>query len=185
MDPRRQRVYAVLACAVGGALALWAAGRVWTVEVVARPEPLTPLRTERTGGALVGWLAPLAVVAIAGAGALFATGRRGRGLVGGLLVLEGLAIVAAGGSGLTRADRPAWPVVAALGGLLVAAAGALAVVRGRAWPTMGGRYERRAETRPAAWSATSQDMWNSLDRGEDPTLREPPRAVDRRAPEDS
>lgn len=175
--PKRQLAYAVLACLAGGALALFAAGRVWAVEVIARPEPLTPVRTERSGAALVGWLSPLAWAAMAGAGALLATRRGGRGLIGGVLLVAGAAIVASGGYGLTRADGPRWPLVAALGGLLVAGAGAFAAARGRAWPIMGARYDRRdaAYAPPTTPSPpTSQDMWTALDRGQDPTASAPP-----------
>jgi Tryptophan-associated transmembrane protein (Trp_oprn_chp) len=186
MTPRRQRLLAVLACLAGGALAFFAVTRIWAVEVVPRPAPLTPLRTERSGGSLVGWLAPLPVVAVAGAGALLATRRAGRGLIGVLLLVEGLAIAAGAGYGLTRADNPGWPLVAVLGGLLVAGAGGVAVAKGRDWPGMGARYQRRDDVRPAPFPSTSQDVWDALDRGQDPTVSAapPPPPPPPRAPED-
>jgi MFS family permease len=168
-SPGRQRAYAVLACLAGGGLVLFATGRVWAVEVTARA-PLSPLRTDRPGGALIGWLPPLAVVAIAAAGALLATRGRGRALVGVMLVAIGVAIVAAGGYGVTLADSPGWPLVTALGGLLVAASGAFALARGRHWPAMGTRYDRSDTNRSGYWPTTSQDVWDALDRGEDPTV---------------
>lgn len=189
MTPQRQRLLAVLACLVGGALAFFAVTRVWAVEVVPRPEPLTPLRTERSGGSLVGWLAPLPVVAVAGAGALLATRRAGRVLIGVLLVVVGLAIVAGAGYGVTRADDPGWPLVAVLGGLLVAGAGGLAVAKGRDWPGMSARYQRRDDVRPTPFPSTSRDVWDALDRGQDPTVSPPspaqqPPQQPPRAPED-
>lgn len=92
-----------------------------------------------------------------------------------------------------------WPWVAALGGALVAGAGVLAVLRGRRWPAMSARYERPAGEGSAGSSGPSQpgeqssgqpssgqpssgqhspgadargkELWDALDRGEDPTER--------------
>jgi uncharacterized membrane protein (TIGR02234 family) len=66
-----------------------------------------------------------------------------------------------------------WPVLALLAGLLGVAAGLLVVVRGRAWPGMGRRYERTAQEAAPARPETDEDRaqaaWKALDRGEDPT----------------
>jgi uncharacterized membrane protein (TIGR02234 family) len=75
-----------------------------------------------------------------------------------------------------------WPVVAVVGGVLALGVGGLVVVRGRAWPAMGRRYERAAVPAPAAsrpaTAETDEDVaqaaWRALDRGEDPT--DPPPA---------
>lgn len=162
---RRALTLAVLACVVGSAVALGAATRTWTVEVATRPDPLPPLRHARTGSALLPWLPALAVVALAGAGALLATRRTGRVAVGVLLVVSGAGVLAGGIYGLVAVDsvRAVWPTLCVLGGGLVAVVGALTVVRARDWPSLGTRYERR----PAARAET--DLWSALDRGEDPT----------------
>ncbi len=177
---RRELVLAVLACTAGAALLLYAASRTWATEVAARPAPLRPVRTEHTGAGLVPALPALGLVALAGAGALVATRRYGRLLVGLALVLLGVAAAAGSGYGLTRLDRyaehggPAWPLLALVGGLVVVAAGLLAVVRGRDWPTMGGRYERAGTRSKAPAGASGPDdaagTWDALDRGEDPTV---------------
>jgi uncharacterized membrane protein (TIGR02234 family) len=76
----------------------------------------------------------------------------------------------------------AWPWLAALGGVLVVAAGVLTVLRGAAWPGMSARYDAPAGKRSAAGprraaaaasapagQPTPADLWKALDRGEDPT----------------
>lgn len=174
MSPRRQLAYAVVVCLVGAGLALYAANRTWTVQVTVRPAPLPELRVARTGGSLLPWLPPLAVVGLAGAGALVAARGAGRRMVGGLLFLAGLGLVALSGYGLVAVVgvRTAWPLLSAFGGLLVTAGGGYAAVRGRGWPTMGARYERRARAaadRPERAPDPNRAAWDALDRGEDPT----------------
>jgi len=157
MTPRRELASAVLVDLAGAGLALFAATRTWAVEVTARPAPLPPVRTAETGGAV---LSALGVVALAGAGALLATRGRGRTVVGVLLAGIGLGIVAGAVPGLPAG----WPALCAAGGLAVAAAGAFAVARGHGWPHMGTRYERAASR-----TDPDRDLWEALDRGEDPT----------------
>jgi hypothetical protein len=164
MSGRRGLTIAVLLCAAGAVAVLVATGRTWAVEVTARPAPLPELRTEQTGGALRPWLPALGWVALAGAGALLALRATVRRLLGGLLVPAGGAIVA---GALTVTGG--WPVLAAAGGLAVAATGALTITRSARWPAMGARYERPARTRSQA--AGPEQLWQALDRGEDPTAR--------------
>lgn len=167
---RREFALAVLGCLAGAGLALFAATRTWAVEVTARPAPLPALRAPQSGAVLVPWLPALAVVALAGAGALPATRRAGRGAVAVLLLAAGLGVAAGGGYGLAAvAQVAAWPALCVLGGLAVAAAAASAVVRGRRWPAMGTRYERAARTAAPTGARTGTEMWDALDRGEDPT----------------
>jgi len=163
MTPRRQLAVAVLGCAVGAALALFGATRTWVVETVARHEPLPALRTARTGGALLPWLPALAVVGLAGAGALVATRGTGRRAVAVLLMLVGVGLAIGGGTGVRLSP---WALLCLAGGLAVAAAGLAAWRGGRSWPAMGARYER---PRPKAAPASDAELWDALDRGEDPT----------------
>jgi hypothetical protein len=178
-------------CLGGAGLALLAATRTWTVEVTVRLAPLPPLHTDRTGGALLPWLPPLALVGLAGAGALIATRGGVRRALGVLLLLLGLGLAAGGGYGVAGAgvsgSRVAWPVLCALGGLLLAAGGVSTLLRGHRWPGMSARYERpirgadphltHSGDRPTAGippkkagggSVTSTQAWDALDRGEDP-----------------
>jgi hypothetical protein len=146
----RRLAQAVPALAAGAALALYAATRTWSVQLTERPG-LSDLRSERTGAAEMPWLVALALVALAGAGALLATRgvvRRGLGV---LLVAAGAAltvcavIVRAGlDPGAAGAGATVWPAACVVGGGLVVLGGLGAARHGREWPTMGSRYERRA-----------------------------------------
>jgi tryptophan-associated transmembrane protein len=170
---RRGLAHAVLLCVGGAGLALYAATRTWAVEVAVRPAPLPARHTAQDGAA---WLAPIAVVGLAAAGAVLATRGTARRAVGVLLLLIGAGLVAGGGQGLP--DSRLWPALCLAGGLAVALAGGLTAARGQTWPTMGARYERDREAtsdRPVPvaqdGSVGSIQAWDALDRGEDPTLR--------------
>jgi hypothetical protein len=134
----------VLVCAGGALLGLLAASRTWAVELQRRPAPQAPLSVAHSGSALYPWLTGLALVGLAGSGALLATRGRGRAVVGAVLVLSGAGTVLSAGYGLATLVglRPGWPLLCLLCGLLVAAAGVRALLRGGSWPAMNGRYER-------------------------------------------
>lgn len=180
-DPGRRRLaYAVLLCLAGAGLVLFASTRTWVVELVARPAPLPDVRDVRTGGALLPWVPALAVVGLAGAGAVLATRGLLRRLVGGLLLLVGVALAAGAADSLaggpTGEISRQWPALCLVGGLLVAVGGAWTAVAGHRWPAMGARYERRdrpvvtgADRRDSARSPTTE-AWDAFDRGEDPTI---------------
>ncbi|MGS2615241.1 Trp biosynthesis-associated membrane protein [Micromonospora sp. LZ34] len=180
---RRELTYAVLLCLAGAGLALWAATRTWSVELAARPAPLPAVRDAHTGAGLLPWLPALALVGLAGGGAVLATRGRLRRLLGGLLCLLGLAVAAGGGYGLVadfagEVSRQ-WPALCLLGGVLAATGGLLTALRGQRWPAMGARYERpaRGTAAPAApgpagpvTGRRTTEAWDALDRGEDPTV---------------
>jgi hypothetical protein len=166
----------------------------------------------------------LGLFALASVVAVVATRRAGRLLVGSLAALAGLGIlagvaqtafdpegavhdaaVAAAGLTYPTVDDVAvtgWPVLAAVGALLILFAGVACVLRGGRWPVMSGRYERspdggtptgsagtrpqrqpgtppvpteqnrsapRHSDRPAQGGTGQRQMWDALDRGEDPT----------------
>ncbi|MBM0233153.1 Trp biosynthesis-associated membrane protein, partial [Micromonospora sp. STR1_7] len=116
---RRELTYAVLLCVAGAGLALWAATRTWSLELTVRPAPLPPMRDAHGGAALLPWLPALALVTLAGGGALLATRGRVRRLLGVLLGVLGLAVAAGGGYGLVAdldgvASRQ-WPALCLLG----------------------------------------------------------------------
>jgi hypothetical protein len=164
-----------VACAAGAGLILLAATRGWQDLVTVRPAPLPPVAEHRTGAQLAPWLPALGVVALAGAGALFATRAAARQVVGGLLVMSGAGVVVAALLTLDDDVRLAWPLLCALGGLVVLAAGVVTVRAGRSWPGMGARYERPSapERRPDR-PASQAELWDALDRGEDPTTGDRP-----------
>ncbi|GAA0912559.1 Trp biosynthesis-associated membrane protein [Virgisporangium aurantiacum] len=158
---KRERGYAVTAAVVGAGAALLAASRGWW-DAGADPVPGTfgPAADQVTGSDRYPWLAALALVALAGGGALLATKGFVRTVIGGLLLFSGVGIVLAVALAVARDAAPFWPIVAALGGLAVFDAGWLTVYKGRSWATMGARYER---------STKQPSMWDELDHGRDPT----------------
>ncbi|MCW2640823.1 MAG: hypothetical protein JWP76_3129 [Dactylosporangium sp.] len=164
----RGRTLAVVACVAGAGLALLAAGRTWAHVTVVRPAPLPPLHQAKTGIALLPWLSALGLVALAGAGALLATRGLVRAAVGVLLLLSGLGLAAGALTRLVAGATPGWPLLTALGGLIVAGSGVLTVARGRDWPGMAARYDRQARSTSGAPRSEAQ-IWDALDRGEDPT----------------
>ncbi len=182
---RRQLTVMVAACALGSGLALLAAGRQWAVTVQVRPAPLVAAHLSRTGAAIAPWLSALALVGLAGAGALLATRGGSRIAVGILIVLAGIGVAVAGGYALfaVAGVRPGWPLLCLPAGVLIGAAGVVTVRRGGTWPSMGGRYDRGDRLRsagsvpPAAAGSPQRGrpypsdvaMWDALDRGEDPT----------------
>ncbi len=180
---RRELTYAVLLCLAGAGLALWASTRTWAVELATRPTPLPPVRAARTGAGLLPWLPALAVVGLAGGGAVLATRGLPRRLVGVLLLALGAAVAVGGGYGLVAAFDGTvsrqWPAFCLVGGLLAALGGGLVALRGAGWPAMGARYERpgRRAAGPAPAEAAAgpvtgrrtTEAWDALDRGEDPT----------------
>ena len=177
---RRAHLTAVASCLAGAGLALYAVTRVWAVRVEPRPG-LSDLRTEQTGADVQPWLIGLAVVALAGTGALLATRGLARRVLGGLLVLAGAGIVVGAVLARTGVDAGAaglagsvWPVGCVLGGAAVAVGGVLAARHGHRWAAMSSRYERRpaAPARERTGTAPdSREFWDALDRGDDPTAR--------------
>ncbi|WP_328387556.1 TIGR02234 family membrane protein [Streptomyces sp. NBC_00400] len=192
---KRSLALALPAGAVGAALALLASGRTWAkgTAVLAQGE----LPRSVTGADVTGVPGALAVVGLAALVAVFAVRKAGRIAVAVLLTLSGVGIAvaavlgnsdtsalrekAATAVGLTDAGvhhvtHTGWPWVAAAGGLLLLLAGLLALVCGRHWPAMSGRYERTPgggrgprRTPPAPDLDRPEEIWKSLDRGEDPT----------------
>jgi hypothetical protein len=188
---RRGLATAVLACVVGAGIALFAATRTWSTTTQRQAPPLPDKLVHHTGGSLIGWLPALALVGLAGAGALLATRGIGRTIIGVLLVIVGLGVVGGAIDGLDMAAG-VWPVFVGVGGLGIAWSGLAALRSGATWPAMGARYERSAApagptdgsaggsaVAPADRAATAgrrprthASMWDDLDRGVDPTDRD-------------
>jgi hypothetical protein len=171
-------VLAVVACTLGAGIALYAASKNWSVQAGRPLGPLHLQQTGRTGTEITPVVPTLALISLAGAGALVATRRIGRLLVGVLLILTGFGVAAGAGYGLSVATHDpgsvtaGWAITALVGGLLVAVVGFGTVRRGRNWPTMGSRYERPAGR--AARVGADDDaakIWDAIDDGHDPTVR--------------
>jgi hypothetical protein len=176
-SPRRELTTAVVACALGAGVALLAAARTWRV---ASTRGVLPLPADQvTGTELLPWLPAVALVGLAGAGALLAVRGRIRTVLGALLVLAGLLLVGGGVYGASTAGggRFVFPVLLGIGGLLISYAGLRALRRGASWPALGSRYERPSAPEPIEYversgpSRSDVAMWDALDRGEDPTAR--------------
>jgi uncharacterized membrane protein (TIGR02234 family) len=207
---RRELLLVVALTLVGAALVLLSTGRPWAHAVVAvLGSPQAPQSVNLSGRSVAPLVAALGVVALAAVVALLATRGRWRIVVGALLAVVGALIV--GSIALTTAhdirsgsalrdhvstaalhdarisvELRSWRHVAAVGGLLVVAAGLLAAARGRSWVAMGARFEQRVpsdekpapqpvppapapQAAPAVDDGSSLDLWDRLDRGEDPT----------------
>ena len=186
---RRGPLPAALLLVVGAFVVLVGAGRAWVVVDVAGTALLPGRSVDVDGADLSPGLRALGLVGLAGVPALAASRGRGRRVVGLVVLLTGLAVLAvtarllAGDLGdralLTPVVRDsgaadgaataatAWPYVTALGGLLLLLAGLLVMVRGPNWAALGRRYDAPAPqpVRPVA----ERDLWEALDRGEDPT----------------
>jgi len=195
----REYVVALLLLAAGAGLLLLGYGRTWVAATTAQ-SGLPSLTVTLSGGDLQPLGSALPLVALAGVAGVVATRRVGRAVSGSVLVVAGVAGVvlplrfgltwsSSGGDGAT-VDRlvaekvgvavtgvpstaSSWWVVAALGGVLVAVGGLLAVLHGSRWPAMGGRYER--STRPRASETAS--AWDQLDHGVDPTADDVPAEI--------
>ena len=193
---RRELPASVLGSAVAGGLALGAAGQAWATVVVERPEPLPPVSGVLEGADAAPLVPAAGLVLLAAAVVLLAVRGVARVVVGllvggagGVLAWSGLRTLIGGpdpaaaelpavvGSSLSEVSTelsPVWPLLAVLAGVLAIAVGGLVVLRGRAWPALGSRYERTAAApRTAPVPRTDEERaqlaWKALDRGEDPT----------------
>nr|WP_269204436.1 Trp biosynthesis-associated membrane protein [Motilibacter deserti] len=171
------------AVVAAGAVALLSGGRTWaTARAVGTPVAAPPVPL--TAGDLAPAVSALGLVALAGAAGLLAARGPLRRLVAVLVLLSGagLAVVAGrAGTSESAAAREAseslpggtsigvafsaWPWVAVVAGLVLAAAGFVAVARSGRWAALGARYDAPDGGRRAA----PKDAWAALDRGEDPT----------------
>lgn len=167
---------ALLGCLVSAALILFGAAQVWVnVAYPDRPRSLT-------GGDLVASLTTWGLLALAGVVAIAATRRWGRIPVGGALVAAGAYVTAVTVDAIrnveidvvadavlrrltvspTALDLTAWPYVVLCGGVLLAATGVLVAARGPRWAGLSTKYDAPNEPKDG-------DLWDALDRGEDPT----------------
>lgn len=197
----RRGAFAAAGLGVLGATGALVAGAQPWLQAQVRVAPGTPpLVVAAIGRDLAPALAVLGLVGLAGAGALLLVTGWGRRVVGGLVSLAGAGMVVAVVSGLNglvaqggqiaargnpgalvagSATPTAWPWVGLGAGLVLAAAGALAVWGARRWPGLSARYERPAPRRAGPALATDHAapshggdnvaVWDALDAGHDPT----------------
>lgn len=191
MTTRRELAAAALLGAAGAGLAAGLTGRTWATVTVRGGPDLVPSVQHLTGKSLSGGIAALGLAGLAGIAALLATRGWARTGVGVLLTAFGVLIAvlsplavrhahvvsaAADRTNLTRLTGDltvhvgGWWIAALAGGILLAAAGLLTVVRGRRWPGMSARYDRPG-TAPRVGDDPAS-LWKSLDRGDDPTSEE-------------
>jgi uncharacterized membrane protein (TIGR02234 family) len=186
MKTRRTYAWTLAACLVGSVLAAYAVTRTWSLQLTPRIG-MSDLRTARTGTDASPWVIGLALVALAGTGALLATRGLVRRVLGVLLALAGAGVAVGAVVGRVGLDPGAagagatvWPVLCVLGGVIIAAGGVTAARFGAGWPTMSARYDRKPVA-PSQYSpaekASDPDLapadhrtaWDALDRGDDPT----------------
>lgn len=195
-DARREYRGALLLLAVAAALLFVGYAQTWVTAVVGEAGMPT-VEVVLKGRDVEAAASASAVLALAGIAGLVATRRLGRMVTGVLLAFEGvLAAYGALSFGLSAGSRAdvlervsekvgvaadaevastPWWLAVALGGLLLVAVGALAVVRGGRWPVLGRRYEPQdpdggAASAPASPAAAGPAAtWDALDRGVDPT----------------
>jgi Tryptophan-associated transmembrane protein (Trp_oprn_chp) len=162
--------------AVLGAIAV---GALVSLVVAAQPRVSTAMAGGQVTGADTPVAGALSLVALAGVAAVLLVRNRARRAVGTLLVVVAVGIVAAylaPADALTYAvfaagdapdvgiGRSVWAWLGVAGGV-VAALGSLAVTaRAGRWPEPRRRFEAPAPARQG-----SEDPWEALDRGEDPT----------------
>ncbi|MET7424155.1 Trp biosynthesis-associated membrane protein [Dactylosporangium sp. NPDC005555] len=164
---RRGLAVTTLATAVASAVVLFAATRNWDTVMTHQVSPLPPMTQHRTGTQMSPWLPALGAVGLAGAGALLATRGRLRTIVGGLLALAGIGLVVAVIETLRHGVDVGWPLLTIVAAAVVVVAGGVTIRYSDTWPEMGARYERPATGTTAKPRQT--ELWDALDRGEDPT----------------
>jgi uncharacterized membrane protein (TIGR02234 family) len=216
MPARRELLAALGACLLGALLALGASAPTWVRVAVPRARPLADAVVAFSGRDLAPPVPALGLVGLAAVVGLVATRGRGRSVLGAVLAGCGVAVVLAAGPHLAAPSppetavlvaghgplpgrdltrpvepraEPVWPALAVGGGLLLAVAGMVSVVRGRRWPAMSGRYDaptagpagptavptaasagQTQRAGPAAHGRPApQQLWDALDRGDDPT----------------
>jgi len=130
-----------------------------------------------SGGEAVPQAMSLAIVAVAGALALLSLRSWARQVVGVLLIAVGVVIevgildflrhpvIEAGNDTVGLITTHPWWILAAVGALLIAAAGVVTAIFSRAWGALGAKYEATGARKTRAMSP-----WDALNSGQDPTV---------------
>jgi uncharacterized membrane protein (TIGR02234 family) len=205
MRNRGEFTLALLLDLLGAAGALLIARLTWQTARTPRPRPLADDVLAISGHTLDAATTALGLVALAGVVAVLATRGLGRRAIGAMLALAGALLVWRSVSGLASVSaakvrslvqakhsgvgvdatfvphvsvHAQWPVLSAVCGGFVLAAGLLIAVRGHHWGTMSRRYEApsgpaSAQDASAARARADASMWTALDHGGDPTAERP------------
>ncbi|MFM7064084.1 MAG: Trp biosynthesis-associated membrane protein [Actinomycetes bacterium] len=156
---------ALLALAAGGIGLVVAYGMTWAMSDVALlPGADSVQQVSVSGRDLHPWAGAAGWVALAAVAGIIATRSWGRTVVAGIGLLAGVAASAGALMGAADPERVGYGWLLALAsGLVVVVACAVTVVRGRGWPALGSRYERRGR------QARHLTAWEAQDLGRDPT----------------
>ena len=186
---RRELSLALVVGAAGAGIVLLAAQQPWARASFAPAPPLPTSSITVTGHELLPAADALGLAVLACLAAVIATRGVVRRVAGVLLALLGVLIAvpatmsvrhahvaaAAAARSLATAGVPRltmalfpWWAAAAVGGVLIVAAGVLAAWRGTRWPGMSGRYDRPGG--PPQATGDPAAAWDALDRGTDPTV---------------
>ena len=169
----------LLALAGGALTVLIACSLTWSAITVPMLDDVTgPVRTVALSGTDRAPLASASAwVALAGLLAVIATRSWGRVIVGAVVIAAGAVIIVSSASvGWQSSSNPLW-TLAVTGGLVVGAAGLSVLMRGRAWPGLGRRFEAPGGSAPARATPVATRRltpWDAIDSGEDPTSDGPP-----------
>ncbi|MFD1147472.1 Trp biosynthesis-associated membrane protein [Saccharothrix hoggarensis] len=154
--PGRRPLWIVVALLLLGAAALGgASGVTWDASA------------DRSGADVLPALTPLALLCLAAIAAVVALSGWVRRVLGVVVLLAGAtaAFQAVGTDG-----PPTGLGLVFAGAVSVVAAGAVLVVRGSAMPRLGAGYQ--APGAAAKTADPERDLWNALERGDDPTERD-------------
>ncbi len=190
-DSSKRLLWSVVAALALAAAALWGASSFTWLDVPPGTVVDGELREELSGGDLVTWPVPLALLALAAVAATLALRGVARRVLGvvlvavavwvTVLVLDGSAydvdlfVRAPGYDEIPGEPTKTWagPAAALAAAALYAVAGVVLVWRGHRLPRMGAKYSapgaRKARSRSGDPDA---DLWNALSEGEDPTTRD-------------
>lgn len=162
------------------ALGLLALGALVTFVAAGQPRVSPGLGGEQISGARTPAGTALALVALAGAGAVILTRSWLRLAIGVLLLAGAVGVVVAflsrdiGSIGVgasaplaavIHARRSLWAWLGVGGGVLIGLGAIAVILRGRRWPAPRRRFDA-----PTRDSHRSQDPWTALDDGVDPTV---------------
>jgi uncharacterized membrane protein (TIGR02234 family) len=184
---RRELFGAVLGCVGAAAVVLLAVGRPWVRAATDGGALVNAVRIDLPGRTLRPGVAALGLLALAAAVAVLATRGAVRALVGAVVAAAGIGIAVLSAdvlrdsaraaattdevrrtAGVGAVDATAWPAIAAVAGGCVALCGIGVLLRGRRWPGMSARYDA-PQTRRVRTAEPETEMWEALDRGDDPT----------------